>query len=232
MLFNGILSLAALMPALVMGHATSDKSAGVSEKIHGSASHQHKTAAKPNTLGPYTFTAGLWEKGFGEQEIKVYGGGVFVNTKKGTKSTPYCPITNSTLSLCKKLNSTLAWFELAGTEYNTSLPLVLATSVPGGQVLFVNESTGALQYTRAHSNGPLDGKIPIIPHVSIQDDGVPTLHNEYTPGSADFFYCETGTKGEWSLNVFRPTSEKCLKGYIEFRKAHRGEKRGAWQYNP
>lgn len=231
MFFKGVLSFAALLPGLIAAH---EKHEHKSDHT-GHVKHHKVPSVKSNNTGPITLEAALWDKGFGPAEVKVYNNGVFVNTKKSVHSGNYCPITNYTIAACKEYNSTLAWFEVGTKLPNTVAPLLLSTHVPGGQVLYVNETTGALQFTNAHSDYPLNGKTPLIPTVSFPGGEALSLINEFGPRSpqgvpSDFYFCETKDKHQYTVNVMRPESVKCLRGYIMFRYTFRGEKSSAWQY--
>lgn len=228
MLFTGLLPLATLLS----GFATAHKAE------HPKVPHVPDVSV--NNTGPITLEAGLYEhfdSGLFDDhaEIKAYDNGLFVNIKKSVLTESYCPLSKRTRTVCKRLNSSLAWFEVETRKPHAPAALTLSVHVPGGQSLFVNQTSGAIGFLQAHSTYPLFG-LPIVPQVSLPGDQSIGLTNEYLVNPShkeinDFYFCATDDKHQFTVNAFEPmTGVVCKRGYIKYRFPAKGEKSGAWQY--
>lgn len=221
MIFTGLLSLATLLPALV-----------VAEDLEVS------DAASVNKTGPITLVASLYEEfdenSFYGAEIKVYNNGLYINTDDTVKTKTFCPTSAHNID-CSQLNSPFAWFEVETREPRVPAALKLAVKYPAGQSLFVNQTSGAIGFLRAGSEYPLRGASPIVPLVSIPGGEGLSLLNEYLVNPAheefnNFYFCATSDKKQFTVNAFKPTTGVCKQGYIQYRFTYGGEKSGAWIY--
>lgn len=173
-------------------------------------------------------------------EIKAYNSGLYVNNNEDAKTTTYCPFTPELSGdlghFCDDLDSKLAWFTVVSQGTSVASPGVLHTDSIG-QTVYMNKTTGQIQYTRPHigdvplseTDVPVKVSLSNTEALSFTNEAPASSDNSYGVSQGQFWLCETDVEGEFAVSV-TAYLDTCYSTSIHYRYTYAGEHHGTYLY--